>query len=57
MLTLAEAAEQLGLHPDVLRRQIHRGKLKGRKVGPIWTITERELERYRKENQRESQKD
>lgn len=54
MLTLAEAAERLGIQQDTLRRQIHLGKLKARKVGPIWTVSEREVERYRRENQRES---
>ncbi len=52
MLTLAEAAARLGIQPDVLRRQIHRGKLKGRKVGRDWTVSEREVERYRRENLR-----
>ena len=52
MLTLSEAAERLGIHPDVLRVQIHRGKLKGRKLGPIWTVTEREIERYRRDSLR-----
>ncbi len=51
-MTLIEAATLLGVHPDVLRRQIHRGKLKGRKVGRDWTVSEREVERYRRENLR-----
>jgi len=53
VLTLAEAAALLGIEPGTLRRQIHLGKLRGRKVGPIWTISERELERYRRESHRE----
>ena len=47
MLTLSEAAERLGIHPDVLRVQIHRGKLRGKKFGHVWTVTEKEVERYR----------
>ena len=51
-MTLIEAAGLLGVQPDVLRRQIHLGKLKGRKVGRDWTVTEREVERYACENRR-----
>lgn len=53
MLTLAEAAASLGIHPDTLRRQIHLGKLKAKRLGPIWTVSEREVERYRRESLRE----
>lgn len=52
MLTLAEAARVLGIDPGTLRVQIHNGKLKARKVGPIWTVSEREVERYRRESLR-----
>lgn len=52
MLTLTEAAEQLGLSAETLRWQIRNGKLRARKVGPIWTVSEREVERYRRENKR-----
>ena len=51
-MTLAEAATVLGVHPDTLRRQTRLGKLKARKVGPIWTVTPREVERYRRESKR-----
>ena len=54
MLTLAEAAERLGLSPETLRWQIKNGRLKARKVGPIWTVSEREVERYARENRRTS---
>jgi hypothetical protein len=46
-VTLNEAAESLGLAPATLRRQLATGKLKGRKVGPVWTLTPAEVERYR----------
>lgn len=52
MLTLAEAAARLGLSPTTLRVQIHKGKLKGRLVGNTWTVTEREVERYRADSKR-----
>lgn len=50
VLTLAEAAAELGLSAETLRWQIHRGKLKARKVGPVWTVSEREVKRYAREN-------
>lgn len=51
-MTLSEAAALLGVHPDVLRRQVHRGKLRAKKVGRDWHVTPREVERYRKESKR-----
>jgi excisionase family DNA binding protein len=53
MLTLTEAARVLGMNPGTLRVQIHNGKLRARKVGPVWTVTERELQRYASENRRQ----
>lgn len=46
-MTLAEAALELQLDTSTLRRQIARGSLRARKVGPVWTVTRREVERYR----------
>jgi excisionase family DNA binding protein len=50
MLTLNEAAVQLGLSPSTLRVQIRNGKLRAVKRGRDWTISEREAERYRNES-------
>ena len=50
MLTLAEAAARLGLSPSTLRVQVGRGKLHARLVGKTWTVSEREVERYRVES-------
>ena len=52
MLTLIEAADRLGLAASTLRVQIRNGKLKARKVGRDWTVSEREVERYRAERLR-----
>lgn len=52
MLTLAKAASLLGVSPTTLRVQIRNGKLRARKVGPVWTVSEREVERYRRESKR-----
>lgn len=46
-MTLKEAAVVLGITPDSLRQAIARGTLRGRKVGTTWTVTPREVERYR----------
>jgi len=49
MMTLSEAAERLGLSPDTLRRQAQAGRLRARKLGTLWIVSEREVERYRAE--------
>ena len=51
-MTLNEAAGVLGVDPGTLRVQIHNGKLRAKKVGPIWTVTPKEVERYRRESLR-----
>lgn len=51
-LTLAEAAAALDVAASTLRVQIRNGKLKGRKVGTVWTLTPREVERYRAQHKR-----
>ena len=51
-LTLQEAARRLGVAASTLRVQLRNGKLRGKKVGPIWTLSEKEVERYRRESKR-----
>lgn len=46
-MTLVEAARLLGITPDTLRQGIAAGRLSAKKIGPIWTVTAREVERYR----------
>ena len=50
LLTLAEAAERLGVRPKTLAQQIRAGRLRGAKVGHIWTVTPAEVERYRRDS-------
>jgi excisionase family DNA binding protein len=45
-LTLAEAAEKVGVTPDSLRQAIHRGTLKARRQQHLWTVSEADLEAY-----------
>jgi excisionase family DNA binding protein len=51
-VTLLEAATILGVTAATLRQQIANGKLRARKVGRDWSVTKREVERYRTENRR-----
>jgi excisionase family DNA binding protein len=46
-MTLTEAGAQLGLSPATLRSQIRNGALRGTMIGKTWTVTPREVERYR----------
>lgn len=46
LLTLAEAAEKLGIAPVTLRAGIARGTLRARKFGQTWVTTEEEVDRY-----------
>lgn len=50
---LSEAAMELGVTAATLRQQIANGSLKpAGKIGPMWTVTKDEIERYRRENLR-----
>lgn len=51
MLTLAEAAESLGVTDATLRQAVARGALAAEKMGArLWVTTRAEVERYRVEN-------
>jgi excisionase family DNA binding protein len=47
MLTLAEAAAELGISSATLRHQVQLGRMKARLFGKTYVITAQELERYR----------
>ena len=49
-VTVTEAAQALGLSPRTLQEQIARGRIKAVRHGPIWWITEAEVDRYRRES-------
>lgn len=51
-MTLIEAAAELGVRSDTLRRQVALGKLRATKVGRDWHVTPAEVERYRTNHQR-----
>lgn len=51
-MTVDAAAASLGVAASTLRWQIRNGKLRATKVGPMWFITTREVERYRRDSRR-----
>lgn len=48
-MTVTEAAASLGLSPRTVRQAIENGAMRARRVGPMWTVTPAEVERYRAE--------
>lgn len=46
LITLHEAAEYAGLTRDSMQGYIYRGRLKARKVGPIWVTTRAAVDEY-----------
>jgi len=45
-LTVTEAAERYPLSGSQIRRLLADGMVKGKRVGPIWTVDERSLTAY-----------
>lgn len=52
VMTLPEAAKELGVAPSTLRHQIKNGKLRATKVARDWFIKVEEVDRYRRENRK-----
>jgi excisionase family DNA binding protein len=50
LLTMADMARELGLHPSTLRHQRRDGHLTATKFGNTWVVTRAEAERYRRES-------
>ena len=50
ILTLKEAADALGISAATLRSQIRNGAIAATKVGPVWTMTQDEVTRYRSQS-------
>ena len=49
MLTLTEAAAQLGLAASTLRHQVQAGRLGATLIGKTYVVSAREVQRYRAE--------
>ena len=52
MLSLPEAARNLGISPSTLRLQVKLGKIRATKLSRDWFISDEEVERYRAEHLR-----
>lgn len=55
LVTLARAAQALGISASTLRVQVHRGKLRAEKYGRDWLVEETEVERYRIDSRKSPQ--
>lgn len=47
-VTVDEAAQRLGRNPELVRRWLREGRLRGEPFGHLWAIDERELARFAK---------
>ena len=47
-LTVDEIAERLARNPELIRRWLREGRLRGERIGWSWTITPAELERFKR---------
>lgn len=48
-MTTTEAADRLGLKPETIKDYCRQGTVAAEKIGPLWWITAREVERFRRE--------
>jgi excisionase family DNA binding protein len=46
-VTVAEAAKELSVHPETVRRMLRQQRLPGSKVGTNWLIAKRDLAHFR----------
>jgi len=51
-MTLAEAADRLGVAASTLRHQIANGSLRAKKRGRDWWVTKPEVARYQQQHRR-----
>lgn len=47
-VTVEDAAKRLGRNPELVRRWLREGRLRGEAFGHVWAIDERELARFAK---------
>jgi excisionase family DNA binding protein len=48
ILTVPQAATRLNLSPQRVRVLLKQGRLRGSQFGPLWQVTEAEIERFSK---------
>jgi excisionase family DNA binding protein len=46
LLTPAEVAEQLQLHPNTVRRFLNEGKIRGKWIGRVWRVEPSAIDEY-----------
>ncbi len=46
LISTTEAAKRLDITPSLVARYIRDGRLKAQKIGPVWVIDERDVERF-----------
>jgi len=46
-LTVDQIALKLDRHPELVRRWLRAGRLRGERIGWSWTVTPAELERFK----------
>lgn len=51
LMSVEETASYLKIHPEVVRRWLREGKLKGIKVGGVWRIDKNVLDEMLREKQ------
>jgi excisionase family DNA binding protein len=47
LLSVTQAATELGIHPDSLRQAIVQGRLAAQKIGHAWIVRRADLDAYR----------
>ena len=47
-LTVDEIAKKLRRNPELIRRWLREGRLRGERIGWSWTITPAELDRFKR---------
>jgi excisionase family DNA binding protein len=52
LITVAEAADELGVTPRTIQRRIQRGEIEAEMPGTEWLIPRRELDEYREHRDR-----
>ncbi len=52
LISLSEAAELYGFHPNYLNQLVRRGRLKAQKVGKFWLTTPADVETYLESRQK-----
>ncbi len=46
-VSVPQAAEELSVHPETVRRLLRQGTLSGSKVGTLWFIAKEDLDRFK----------